>query len=197
MFLSYIVSELDSTRHIVSQPERTTGTAQSSVPVGRQEEKARPEPVVVECSMLVRQSLVGGRGTIWSYASLICSLLWSCRPMQNTGENCIRMLGGMECGRLGASAASYSDHRQQQTASFRIHWITRTDRQPPPKTTDRQHQCNSGSGASLVLGTPNKPSTFTNAEQCPLSAMYCLICCSDMRWKSGRRRGLITYLKSM
>jgi len=32
-----------------------TGTAQSSVPVGRQEEKARPEPVVVECSMLVRQ----------------------------------------------------------------------------------------------------------------------------------------------
>ena len=47
-------SLVHSTRHIVSQPERTTGTAQSSVPVGRQEEKARPEPVVVECSMLVR-----------------------------------------------------------------------------------------------------------------------------------------------
>ena len=49
------MSLVDSTRHIVSQPERTTGTAQSSVPVGGQEEKARPEPVVVECSMLVRQ----------------------------------------------------------------------------------------------------------------------------------------------
>ena len=48
-------SLVDSTRHIVNQPERTTGTAQSSVPVGRQEDKARPEPVVVECSMLVQQ----------------------------------------------------------------------------------------------------------------------------------------------
>ena len=48
-------SLVDSTRHIVSQPERTTGTAQSSVPVERQEEKAHPEPVVAECSMLVRQ----------------------------------------------------------------------------------------------------------------------------------------------
>ena len=38
---------VDSTRRIVSQPERTTGTAQSSVPDGRQEEKARPEPVVL------------------------------------------------------------------------------------------------------------------------------------------------------
>ena len=36
-------SLVDSTKHIVSQPERTTGTAQSSVPVERQEEKARPE----------------------------------------------------------------------------------------------------------------------------------------------------------
>ena len=42
-------SLVDSTRHIVSQPERTTGTAQSSVPVGRQEEKARLEPVVAVC----------------------------------------------------------------------------------------------------------------------------------------------------
>ena len=33
---------VDSMKHIVSQPERMTGTAQSSVPVGRQEEKARP-----------------------------------------------------------------------------------------------------------------------------------------------------------
>ena len=46
----------DSTKHIVSQPERTTGTAQSlTVPVERQEEKAHPEPVAAECSMLVRQ----------------------------------------------------------------------------------------------------------------------------------------------
>jgi len=35
---------VDSTKHIISQPERTTGTAQSSVPVGRQKEKAHPEP---------------------------------------------------------------------------------------------------------------------------------------------------------
>ena len=49
-------SLVDSTKHIVSQPERTTdGTAQSSVPVERQEEKAHPEPVAAECSMLVRQ----------------------------------------------------------------------------------------------------------------------------------------------
>ena len=47
-------SLVDRTKHIVSQPERTTGTAQSSVPVGRQEEKADPEPVAAECSMLVR-----------------------------------------------------------------------------------------------------------------------------------------------
>jgi len=48
-------SLVDSTKHIVSQPERTTGTTQSSVPVERQEEEARPEPVAAECSMLVRQ----------------------------------------------------------------------------------------------------------------------------------------------
>ena len=48
-------SLVDSTKHIVSQPERTTGTAQSSVPVERQEEKAHPEPVAAECSMLVQQ----------------------------------------------------------------------------------------------------------------------------------------------
>jgi len=51
------VSVSSQTRNIlsVSQPERTTGTAQSSVPVERQEEKAHPEPVAAECSMLVRQ----------------------------------------------------------------------------------------------------------------------------------------------
>ena len=41
-------SLVDSMKHnIVSQPERTTGTAQSSVPVERQEEKARQS---VPCS---------------------------------------------------------------------------------------------------------------------------------------------------
>jgi len=45
----------DSTKHIVRQPERTTGTAQSSVPVERQEQKAHPEPVEAECFMPVRQ----------------------------------------------------------------------------------------------------------------------------------------------
>ena len=48
-------SLVDSTKHVVSQPERTTGTAQSSVPVESQEDKAHPEPVAAECSMLVRQ----------------------------------------------------------------------------------------------------------------------------------------------
>ena len=37
-------SLVDSTKHIVSQPERTTGQ------VERQEEKAHPEPVAAECS---------------------------------------------------------------------------------------------------------------------------------------------------
>ena len=31
--------------------------------------------------------------------------------------------------------------------------------------------------------------TFTNAEQCPLSAMYCLSCSTDMLWKFGRKYG--------
>ena len=44
-------SLVDSTKHIVSRPGRTTGTAQSSVPVRRQEEKAHPEPVATQCSI--------------------------------------------------------------------------------------------------------------------------------------------------